>query len=99
MEPRREDLRRIADWLARRRAVDQAVAALTHYGPAASERIHSHLAALRHLLALEADAFTVLEEQAPVVAQLPLPDGLAERDDTVVSLTAERVRRGADLPG
>ena len=90
MEPRREDLRRIADWLARRRAVDQAVAALTHYGPAASERIHSHLAALRHLLALE--------EQAPVVSQLPLPDGLSERDDRVVSL-AERVRRGADLPG
>ena len=64
MEGQHEDLRRLAGWLARRRTVDEAVAQLTHYGPAASERVHSHLAALRQLLALEAEAFAALERTA-----------------------------------
>lgn len=98
MEPSREDLRRLAVWLGRRRAVDEAVAHLTHYGPAASERVHRHLAALRSLLALEAEAFTALSSAAPDVPQLPLPtdvpgDQEEGPDDGVVSLTAERTRR------
>lgn len=73
--------------------MDRAVAQLTHYGPAASEQIHHHLEAIRHLLALEHASFTVLEDGAPDVPQLPLPPGLADEDDTVISLTAERDRR------
>lgn len=93
MEPRREDLRRLAVWLARRRTVDEAVAHLTRYGPAASERVHHHLAALRQLLALEAEAFAVLQQAAPDVPQLPLPVIPPDGDDTVISLTDERSRR------
>lgn len=92
METPREDLRRLAVWLARRRAVDEVIAQLTHYGPAASERVHQHLSALRQLLVLETEAFAVLEESAPDVPQLPLPATLAD-GDTVISLTAERSRR------
>ncbi|MGI8535221.1 MAG: hypothetical protein ACR2K2_01755 [Mycobacteriales bacterium] len=32
MENPHEDLRRLAGWLARRRAVDEVIAQLTHYG-------------------------------------------------------------------
>lgn len=93
VEPRREDLRRLADWLAHRRTVDEAVAHLTRYGPAANERVNHHLAALRQLLALEAEAFAVLERTAPDVPQLPLPVVSADGDDSVVSLTEGRRRR------
>jgi hypothetical protein len=90
----REDLRRLAVWLARRRAVDEALAQLTHYGPAASERVHSHLSALRSLLAAEAEAFAALADSAPDVPQRPLPtEPEVELDDTVVSLSSERTRR------
>lgn len=93
MEPPREDLRRLALWLARRRAVDEVVAQLTHYGPAATERVHQHLSALRQLLALETEAFAVLVKSAPVVPQLPLPPVLPDGGDTVISLNAARSRR------
>lgn len=92
MEPGRDDLRRLAVWLSRRREVDEAVAQLTHYGPAASDRVHSHLAALRQLLVLEAEAFSALEAAAPDVPQLPLPSAVSS-DDTVVSIDAGRLRR------
>ena len=94
MEGRREDLRRLAVWLARRRTVDEAVTQLTHYGPAASERVHTHLAALSELLRLESDAFAELASAAPEVPQLPLPTfGLTDVAETVISLTEERSRR------
>ncbi|MCW2715359.1 MAG: hypothetical protein JWN88_2406 [Frankiales bacterium] len=88
----REDLRRLAVWLSRRREVDEAVAQLTHYGPAASSRVHSHLQALTGLLALETAAFDALREGAPDVPQLPLP-ALVRDEHTVVSLAAGRERR------
>lgn len=94
MEARREDLRRLAVWLARRRTVDDAVTQLTHYGPAASERVHSHLASLAELLRLESEAFAELARTAPEVPQLPLPRfDLTEDTETVISLTEERSRR------
>ncbi len=94
MEAGREDLRRLAVWLARRRTVDEAVARLTHYGPAASERVHTHLAALRELLTLESEAFAALASAAPEVPQLPLPPvGMTDVTETVISLTEERSRR------
>jgi hypothetical protein len=70
----RDELRRLALWLSRRRAVDEAVGLLTAYGPAASDRVHSHLEALRHLLDAEREAFTAICDAAPVVPQLPLPE-------------------------
>jgi hypothetical protein len=70
----RDELRRLALWLSRRRAVDEAVGVLTAYGPAASDRIHSHLEALRLLLDAERDAFDAIRAHAPRTAQLPLPD-------------------------
>ncbi len=95
MEPPHEDLRCLALWLARRRAVDEVVAQLTHYGPAATERVHQHLSALRQLLALETEAFVVLESSAPIVPQLPLPAALSGGGGggTVISLNAARSRR------
>ena len=100
----RDELRRLALWLSRRRAVDEAVGVLTAYGPAASDRVHAHLDALRALLAQERDAFDALCAAAPTVQQLPLPDlvsglvsgevvlGGAGRDATVHSLGAARDR-------
>jgi len=97
----REELRRLALWLSRRRAVDEAVAVLTAYGPAASGRVHSHLDALRTLLAAEREAFEALSASAPLVPQLPLPelveeqvmlDGHASRSATVHSIGAARQR-------
>lgn len=72
-ETEREQLRRLAVWLASRRDVDEAVARLTRYGPAASEQVASHLSGLKHLLALEAEAFSAVEAGARTVAQRPLP--------------------------
>ena len=81
-------------WLARRRTVDEAVTRLTHYGPTASERVHTHLAALRELLTLESEAFDALASAAPEVPQLPLPQfGMTDVTETVISLTEERSRR------
>ena len=70
----KEELRRLALWLSRRRAVDEAVGVLTAYGPAASDRVHAHLDALRALLDQERDAFDAICAAAPLVPQLPLPD-------------------------
>lgn len=70
----RDELRRLALWLSRRRAVDEAVSVLTAYGPAASERVHTHLDALGRLLDAEREAFDALCAAAPRVAQLPLPE-------------------------
>ena len=61
----RDELRRLALWLSRRRAVDEAVAVLTAYGPAASGRVHSHIEALRSLLELERTAFEAVCSAAP----------------------------------
>lgn len=92
VEPGRDDLRRLAVWLGRRRAVDEAVAQLTNYGPAASNRVHTHLDALAALLALEAEAFDTVRREAPDVAQLPLPSPASD-EHTVVSFAAGRERR------
>ena len=80
-------------WLARRRSLDDAIAHLTRYGPAASDQVHHHLLALRQLLDQEAEAFASLEAAAPDVAQKPLPLYAEDDDDTVISLTDERSRR------
>ena len=91
----RDDLRRLALWLSRRRAVDEAVQTLTAYGPAACDRVHSHLDALRSLLALEQEAFVALEAAAPAVPQVPLPAVLEARSRpgaTVLSLLDARER-------
>ena len=103
MEPTdRDELRRLALWLSRRRAVDEAVALLTAYGPAASDRVHTHLDALRMLLEAEREAFEAIDALAPVVPQLPLPElvedqvlleGRAGVDATVHSIGAARQRQ------
>ncbi|CAA9324419.1 MAG: hypothetical protein AVDCRST_MAG16-963 [uncultured Frankineae bacterium] len=72
-ERERDELRRLAVWLSRRRAVDEALDMLTASGPAAAQRVHRHLDALRLLLAAESEAFTALEAAAPTVPQSPLP--------------------------
>lgn len=92
-ETEREQLRRLAVWLARRREVDAAVSHLTRHGPAAIEQVASHLAPLRHLLALEADAFAQVEAGAPARPQLPLPPDEPPGAATVHSLTSARQRR------
>ena len=73
----RDELRRLALWLSRRRAVDEAVSLLTAYGPAAGDRVHAHLDALRVLLDQEQHAFDAVCAAAPRVPQLPLPDLVA----------------------
>lgn len=92
----REDLRRLALWLSRRRAVDEALEMLTAYGPAANERVSRHLDALRVLLAAEREAFEAVVAAAPAVPQSPLP-ALLERprrlDATVYCLGSARERR------
>lgn len=72
-EALRDELRRLAHWLARRREVDEAVAGLTAYGPAAADQVHSHLDALRGLLTAEREAWAAVEAAAPQVPQAPLP--------------------------
>ena len=89
----REELRRLALWLARRRATDEAVEQLTAYGPAASERVHAHLEALSQLLEDEREAFEAVRAAAPAVRQVPLPDTVPtapEDGGTVHSLDARR---------
>jgi hypothetical protein len=93
----REELRRLALWLSRRRAVDEAVGVLTAYGPAASDRVHAHLDALRSLLEREQEAFDAVCAAAPLVPQLPLPELVARpagghREATVHSIGAARDR-------
>ena len=93
----RDELRRLALWLSRRRAVDEAVAVLTAYGPAASDRVHAHLDALRTLLEAEREAFDAICAAAPIVPQLPLPELVASpvagrREATVHSIGAARDR-------
>ena len=91
----RDELRRLALWLSRRRAVDEALEMLTANGPAACDRVHGHLDALRTLLAAEQDAFEAVERAAPTVPQAPLP-ALLERPArptaTVHSIGAARER-------
>ena len=92
---RREELRRLALWLSRRRAVDEALEQLTAYGPVACDRVNTHLQALNLLLAAERDAFAAVERHAPDVPQLPLPEPVPVSDDTgaaVVSLLSSRRR-------
>ncbi len=69
----RDELRRLALWLSRRRAVDEAVASLTAYGPAASDQVSTHLDALKQLLAAEQEAFAAVEAASPRRPQSPLP--------------------------
>ena len=88
----REQLRRLAVWLACRRDVDEAVARLTRYGPAASDQVAAHLSALKHLLALESDAFAAVEAGAGPVPQRPLPLHEPLRA-SVHSLDSARARR------
>lgn len=94
-ERERDELRRLALWLSRRRAVDEALEMLTAYGPAACERVHGHLDALRTLLAAERAAFDAVEQAAPVVPQVPLPallEAPRRPPATVHSLGAARER-------
>lgn len=88
----REQLRRLAVWLACRRDADEAVGHLTRYGPAACERVATHLTALKLLLAREADAFAAVEAGAGVRPQRPLPAVEALRA-TVHSLQRARERK------
>lgn len=92
-ESGREQLRRLALWLSRRRAVDEAVEQLTAYGPTASDRVHGHLEALRTLLEAERQAFGAFERAAPAVPQSPLPGTVETDTATVHSLVAARARR------
>ena len=94
-ERERDELRRLALWLSRRRAVDEALEMLTAYGPVASARVHSHLDALRQLLAAEHEAFAAVEAAAPRVPQSPLPallEHTAPAGATVHALGAVRTR-------
>lgn len=95
--PSHDDLRRLAVWLARRREVDEMMAVLTQYGPTASERVASHLAALDVLLDAEREAYTRYAQGAPVVPQKPLPIVLPEDEDetppNVRSLAVARLVR------
>ncbi len=68
----KQELRRLAVWIDRRRAVDDAVRELTAHGPAAGDLVFAHLDALSDLLAAEADAFATIREHAPVVPQRTL---------------------------
>lgn len=89
-----DELRRLALWLSRRREVDEAVAILTVHGPAACDRVHSHLDALARLLRLEQEAFADVEAAAPPVPQSPLPGTLEEHADrfgTVHALSRPRL--------
>lgn len=91
----REELRRLTLWLSRRRAVDEAVALLTAHGPAATERVHAHLDALKRLLALEHEAFAGVEATAAAVPQRPLPGTLEPatgRGASIHSLSGQRER-------
>ena len=90
--PEREQLRRLAVWLACRRDVDEAIGHLTRYGPAASDKVAAHLEALRQLLALEAGAFSAVAAGAETRPQLPLPIHEPLRA-TVHSLEQARERR------
>lgn len=92
-ETEREQLRRLAVWLARRRDVDEAVGQLTRYGPAAIEQVASHLVPLRHLLELETAAFADVQAGSPVRAQVPLPGSEPPRTATVHALSSARQRR------
>ena len=87
----REHLRRLALWLSRRRAVDEAVSVLTAYGPAASDRVHAHLDALRALLDQEREAFDAICATAPPLSQLPLPDVVGH------AITLDRTGPGATV--
>ena len=88
----REQLRRLAVWLACRRDADEAVAHLTRYGPAASDQVASHLVALKALLAIESEAFAAFEAGAAETPQRPLPTAEPLRA-SVHSLQAARDRR------
>ena len=95
----REELRRLALWLSRRRAVDEAVAVLTAYGPAASDRVHAHLDALTALLETEREAFDAICAAAPRRPQLPLPESLPESlgDPLPAGVAGEPSGRGATV--
>ena len=91
----RAELRRLATWLSRRRDVDEAVALLTAHGPAAGERVSTHLDALKQLLAAESEAFAAVEASSRRLPQSPLPlarDLSACADATVHSLVQARDR-------
>lgn len=74
------------------------MAALTQYGPTASERVASHLTALSVMLQAEREAFDRYAAGAPQLPQKPLPAVLPEDDDeppNVSSLfTARLAKRG-----
>jgi len=91
-DPEREQLRRLAVWLGCRRDVDEAIGQLTRYGPAASDRVATHLSALRHLIALEQSAFEAVAAGADERPQRPLPPHEPLRA-TVHSLQHARDRR------
>lgn len=94
-----DDLRRLAVWLARRREVDEMMAVLTQYGPTASERVATHLDALKDLLEAEAEAFRRYAQGAPELPQKALPvlvlEDEAEAGSNVHSLFAARYGRVA----
>jgi hypothetical protein len=82
--PDHDDVRRLAQWLSRRREVDEVMEVLTQYGPTANERVAAHLDALQAMLAAEAEAFARYAAQAPELPQKPLPAVLPADDDDAV---------------
>ena len=58
----RTELRALALWHTRRRAVDELLAPLLEYGPVAVERVADRLAQLRSLMAEEIRAFDAFVE-------------------------------------
>ena len=91
-EREREQLRRLAVWVASRRDVDDALAGLTRYGPSANAQVAAHMSALRHLVVIEANAFSAVEAGADTLPQRPLPMSTPLRA-TVHSLQSARERR------
>lgn len=57
------------------------MAALTQYGPTASERVASHLTGLTGLLQAEREAFDRYAAGAPQLPQKPLPTVLPDEED------------------
>jgi hypothetical protein len=82
----RAELRALALWHTRRRAVDQLLAPLLEYGPVAVERVVDRLSEVRSLVADEERAFeafvaAVEEHQRPAAVVVDLFARRAENDE------------------
>ncbi|GAC1610500.1 MAG: hypothetical protein NVS3B26_19130 [Mycobacteriales bacterium] len=61
----RAELRALALWHTRRRAVDELLTPLLEYGPAAVDRVADHLTVLRSMMADEMAAFEAFADVLP----------------------------------